>query len=82
MQVPRTGTLGVLDSWDDELPSGILVGSCLVNMERKVLARVLNVRDERFHLVKGMHLGKGTEATDEIQHVFANSETERERNAC
>lgn len=46
-------------------------------MESKVPARVLNVRDERFHLVKGMHLGKGTEATDEIQHV-----KQRERNAC
>lgn len=28
VQVRRTGTLGVLDSCDDELPSGILVGSC------------------------------------------------------
>lgn len=48
-------------------------------MESKVPVRVLNVRDEIFHLVKGMHLGKGTEATDEIQHAFANSETEREK---
>lgn len=78
VQVPRTGTLGVLDSCDDELPSGILVGSCLVNMESKVPVRVLNVRDERVRFVKGMHLGKVTEATDEIQHVFANSEPEGE----
>lgn len=76
VQVPRTGTPGVLDSCDDELPSGILVGSCLVNMESKVPLRVLNVRDQRVRLFKGMHLGKVTEATDEIQHVFAR------RNSC
>lgn len=75
MQVPRTGTLGVLSSCDDELTSGILVGSCLVNMESKVPVWVLNVRDGRVCLVTGMHLGKVTEATNEI-HVFANSEPE------
>lgn len=80
MQVPRTGTLGVLDSCDDELPSGILVGSCLVNMESKVPVREINV-DERARLVKGMHLGKVTEATDEIQPVSANSEPEGEIDA-
>lgn len=58
VQVPRTGTLGVLDSCDDELPSGILVGSCLVNMESRVPVRVLNVRDERVRVVKGMHIEK------------------------
>lgn len=47
-------------------------------MESKVPVRVLNVRDERVRLVKGMHLGKVTEATDEIQHFFANSEPEGE----
>lgn len=36
VQVPKTGTPCVLDSCDDELPSGILFGSCLVNMESKV----------------------------------------------
>lgn len=41
----------------------------LVNMKSKVPVQVLNVRDERVLLVKGMHLGKVTEATDEI-HVF------------
>lgn len=46
VQVPRTGTPGVLDSCDEGLPSGILVGSCLVNMESKVPVRVLNVRDQ------------------------------------
>lgn len=51
MQVPRTGTPGVLDSCDDELPSGILVGSCLFNMESKVPVRVLNVRDKRVTLL-------------------------------
>lgn len=42
-------------------------------MESKFLVRVLNVRDERVRLLKGMHLGNVTEANDEIQHVFANS---------
>lgn len=78
VQVLRTGTLCVLDIFDDELTSCILVGSCLGNMESKVSVRVLNVRDERVRLVKGMQLGKVTDATDEIQHVFANSEPEGE----
>lgn len=29
---------------------------------------------QRVRLVKGMHLGKVTETTNKIQHVFANSE--------
>lgn len=45
LQVPRTGTPGVLDSCD-ELTSDILVGSCLVNMESKGPVRVLYVRDQ------------------------------------
>lgn len=55
VQIPRTRTPGVLDSCDDELLSGILVGSFLVNMESKVPVRVLNVRDQRVCFVKGMH---------------------------
>lgn len=47
-------------------------------MKSKVPVRVLNVRDQRVRLVKGMHLGKVTKATDEIQHVFANSAPEGE----
>lgn len=46
-------------------------------MESKVSVRVLNVRDERVRLVKGMQLGKVTDATDEIQHVFANNQKEK-----
>lgn len=78
VQVTRTGTPGVLDSCGDVLSSGILVGPCLVNMESKIPVRVFNVSDQRVRLVKGMHLGKVTEATHEIQHVFANSEPEGE----
>lgn len=78
MQVPRTGTLGVLSSCDDELTSGILVGSCLVNMESKVPVWVLNVRDGRVCLVTGMHLGKVTEASGEIQ-LFLQTMNKKEK---
>lgn len=60
LHVPRTGPLRVLGSCEDEFPSGILVGSCMVNMEIKIPVRVLNVRDERVRHVKGMHLRKVT----------------------
>lgn len=44
--------------------------SCLVNIESKVVpVPVPNVRDERIRLLKEMHLGNVTEATDK-KHVL------------
>lgn len=80
MTVPRTGTPIVIDSCNDELQNYITFGYCLINMKSKVPARVLNVRDEKVCLVKGMHIRKVPEATDEI-HVLANSEPEGEKAA-
>ncbi|XP_061191756.1 uncharacterized protein LOC133199998 [Saccostrea echinata] len=66
VQVPQSGILSVLDSCNDDLPNGVLVGSCLVNMEDKVPVRVLNVRDKKIRLAKGTHLGKLTEVSEDI----------------
>ena len=69
MQLPQIGAPAVLDGCDDELPGGILVGSCLVNMEDKIPVRVLNLQKKSVRLLKGNHLGKLTEATKEIKQV-------------
>ena len=66
VQLPQIGTPAVLNGCDDEMPCGILVGSCLVNMEDKVPVRVQN---KSVRLLKGTHLGKLTEATTEIKQV-------------
>ena len=69
MQLPQIGAPAILDGCDHELHGGILVGSCLVNMEDKVPVRVINVQNKSVRLVKGTHLGKLTEATTEIKQV-------------
>ena len=53
VQLPQIRAPAVLDGCDDELPGGILVGSCLVNMEDKVPVRVLNVQNKSVRLLKG-----------------------------
>ena len=67
VHLPQFGAPAVLDGCDDELPSGILVGSYHVNMEDKVPVRVLNVQNKSVHLLEGAHLGKLIEATTEIK---------------
>jgi hypothetical protein len=66
IQTPHAETLAVLDICNDGLPGGILVGSCLVEMEATVPIRVLNVRDEKIRLVKGTHLDKLCETGNEV----------------
>lgn len=51
----RYTELGVLVSCDDKLAKW---HTCLVNMKSKFPVRVLNVRDERVRVVKGMHIEK------------------------
>jgi hypothetical protein len=53
VQTQHAGTLAVLDTCSDGLQEGILVGSCLVEMEATVPIRVLNVRDKKIRLLKG-----------------------------
>jgi hypothetical protein len=48
----------LFDSFDVELPGGITIWSCLVNMEANVPVRLLNVRYEKVRLVEGTHQGK------------------------
>ena len=78
MQLPQIGTPAVLNGCDDELPGGILIGSCLVNMENKVPVRVLNVQNKSVRLLKGTHLRKLTEAITEIKQVGNGEENDAE----
>ncbi|XP_061190471.1 uncharacterized protein LOC133198392 [Saccostrea echinata] len=75
VQVPQSGILSVLNSCKDDLPNGVLVGSCLVNMEDKEPVQVLNVRDKKIRLAKGTHLGKLTEVSEDIGSAVVSVDT-------
>jgi hypothetical protein len=64
--VKKKSEEGTMTVCIDGLPGEITSWSCLVNMGAKVPIRVLNVRNEKVHLVVGTRQGKVCETGDAV----------------